>query len=93
MSRARSSYPGAVDGHAPARRMAGDLEFPNGMVITPDNSTLINATAGRCRRSRLFDEDNVHEGDFVTLQQVPVELHEPPFLSKDQPIDVGGQYH
>lgn len=32
-----------------ARRVAGDLEFPNGMVITPDNSTLIisESFAGR----------------------------------------------
>jgi sugar lactone lactonase YvrE len=32
-----------------ARQVAGDLEFPNGMVITPDNSTLIisESFAGR----------------------------------------------
>ncbi len=32
-----------------ARKVAGDLEFPNGMVITPDNSTLIisESFAGR----------------------------------------------
>jgi sugar lactone lactonase YvrE len=32
-----------------AREVAGDLEFPNGMVITPDNSTLIisESFAGR----------------------------------------------
>jgi sugar lactone lactonase YvrE len=37
----------APDGRC--RRVAGDLEFPNGMVITPDNSTLIisESFAGR----------------------------------------------
>jgi sugar lactone lactonase YvrE len=32
-----------------SRRVAGDLEFPNGMVVTPDNSTLIisESFAGR----------------------------------------------
>jgi sugar lactone lactonase YvrE len=32
-----------------ARKVAGDLEFPNGMVVTPDNSTLIisDSFAGR----------------------------------------------
>jgi sugar lactone lactonase YvrE len=38
-----------VDEHGAARQVAGDIHFPNGMVITPDGSTLVVAesVAGR----------------------------------------------
>ncbi len=45
----RSGIIALVTPDGTARQVAGDLEFPNGMVVTPDNSTLIisESFAGR----------------------------------------------
>lgn len=46
---AKSGIIALVTPDGTARQVAGDLEFPNGMVVTPDNSTLIisESFAGR----------------------------------------------
>ena len=43
------------------RRVAGDLEFPNGMVVTPDNSTLIisESFAGRLTAFAINDDGSL----------------------------------
>src|SRR5215471_1142170 len=72
------------DGHM--RQVAGDIAFPNGMVITPDNRTLI-ISESFARRLTAFDIDpdgglsnrRVFAEDGQVLQRVELEENRAPF--------------
>jgi sugar lactone lactonase YvrE len=56
--------PGWIDlvaPHGPSRRVAGGIEFPNGMVVTPDGSTLVVAEsfAGRLSAFDICDDGSL----------------------------------